>query len=227
MPASRSLTALSAVLALAIAGGAATSSYLVRSGDTLSGIAARTGRTVGELVEANDLVDADRIFIGQHLRLPARATAGATGARMPMRLVSAPERLELVPAFRRWSAANGLPTDLLMAMTWMESGWQNGAVSEVGAVGIGQLLPSTTDFIRDVLIGVGSLDPAVPEHNIRMSARYLRWLLKGTRGEVRTALAGYYQGPHSVWTRGAYPSTVAYVDAVLRLRPGFAGLARG
>lgn len=226
MPASRLLTALGAVLALAIAGGAATSSYLVRSGDTLSGIAARTGRTVGELVEANDLVDADRIFVGQRLRVPDRATAAGT-TRMPVRLVSAPERLDLVPAFRRWAAANGIPADLLMAMTWMESGWQNGAVSSVGAVGIGQLLPSTTDFIRDVLIGVGTLDPTVPEHNIRMSARYLRWLLKGTRGEVRTALAGYYQGPHSVWTRGAYPSTVAYVDAVLRLRPGFTALARG
>jgi N-acetylmuramoyl-L-alanine amidase len=108
-----------------------------------------------------------------------------------------------------------------MATTWLESGWQNDVVSSVGAYGIGQLMPGTVRFIRTELIGLESLDPRVPEHNIRMSARYLRWLLERANGDVRLALAGYYQGPASVRAVGALPSTVAYVNGVLALRGRF------
>lgn len=45
----------------------------VRSGDTLSWIAEVHGVTTHELAERNDLEDADRIAVGQRLRLPADA----------------------------------------------------------------------------------------------------------------------------------------------------------
>ncbi|MBW8826383.1 MAG: LysM peptidoglycan-binding domain-containing protein [Acidobacteria bacterium] len=221
-----SATALSSLLALALAGSAATTTYTVRRGDTLSAIASRTGRSVGELAAANRLRDPNRIYEGQHLTVPERVALAVASPSAPLRLISAPERLDLVPLFRRWSAANGLPVDLLMAMTWLESGWQNSVVSGKGALGIGQLMPATVDFVRSVLIGVDGLDPGVPEHNIRMSARYLGWLIKQAGGDVRLALAGYYQGPRSVRDRGPIPATVAYVDGVLGLRPGFATLVR-
>ena len=44
--------------------------YTVQAGDTMSGIAARFGSTVDELVQANRLVDFDRLQIGQRLRIP-------------------------------------------------------------------------------------------------------------------------------------------------------------
>ena len=44
--------------------------YTVQAGDTLSGIARRFGLTVDELVQANRLVDLDRMQIGQQLRIP-------------------------------------------------------------------------------------------------------------------------------------------------------------
>lgn len=49
------------------------SGYTVVSGDTLSGIAAAHGTTVAELVALNNIVNPDRINVGQWLTLPATA----------------------------------------------------------------------------------------------------------------------------------------------------------
>jgi soluble lytic murein transglycosylase-like protein len=204
--------------ALALPGGKAASTpartYVVAEGDNLTTIARRHGVTVTDLARANDLDVRKLLRLGTRLAVPV--PAARTG--FPARLLASPERLALVPHFVRWSRANGLPPDLVMATTWLESGWQNGAVSSVGALGIGQLMPGTVRFIRHDLIGVDSLDPRIPDHNIRMSARYLRFLLHRTDGDVRSALAGYYQGPGSVDRVGALPGTVAYVNGVLALR---------
>jgi len=45
--------------------------YTVQAGDTLSGIAARFGLTVDELVQANRLVDPDSLQIGQQITIPS------------------------------------------------------------------------------------------------------------------------------------------------------------
>ena len=45
-------------------------SYTVKTGDTLSSIAARTGTSVNALMQANGIRDANRIYAGQTLRLP-------------------------------------------------------------------------------------------------------------------------------------------------------------
>jgi soluble lytic murein transglycosylase-like protein len=198
--------------------------HVVAAGDNLSTVASRYGVSVATLAQANRLDPRRVLRLGARLTVPAAPGAGAVaGSGYPARLLASPSRLALVPHFRHWAKANGLPPDLVMATTWLESGWQNDVVSKVGAYGIGQLMPDTVRFIRSDLIGVGSLDPRVPEHNIRMSARYLRWLLERADGNVRVALAGYYQGPASVQTIGAQPGTVAYVDGVQALRRFFAG----
>jgi soluble lytic murein transglycosylase-like protein len=211
----RSSATVVAVFALAAGASAA---YTVRPGDTLTGIASRHGVTVSELARTNGISNPNLVQIGRSLEIPARPGAGG----YPLALRRAPDRLSLVPHFRWWAAANNIPADLLMAMTWLESGWQNSIVSPKGAVGIGQLMPTTTEFIRSELIGVPTLDPRVPEQNIRLSARYLRWLLARANGDVRRALATYYQGPRSVETIGMYRDTVLYVDGVLALRKYFA-----
>ena len=175
----------------------------------------------------NAISNPDRISIGQTLRLPAGADEesmlalyAARYPRLPRSISSNPERLRLVPIFEKWAAANGIPADLLMAMAYQESGWQNDVVSSAGAVGIGQLLPTTSDWIASELIGRPELDPDDPEDNIRMSARFLRWLIIRMGSESR-ALAGYFQGPTSVSARGTYAVTDAYVASVTAGRARF------
>jgi soluble lytic murein transglycosylase-like protein len=61
----------------------------------------------------------------------------------------------------------------------------------------------------------------VPEHNIRMSARFLRYLLDQTGGRADTALAAYYQGLRSVRERGIFGETRQYVATIMAVRPSF------
>ncbi|HXH57235.1 transglycosylase SLT domain-containing protein [Iamia sp.] len=195
-------------------------SYTVRPGETLSGIALQHGTSVAALAAANGLADPDRVRHGTTLTIPAAgtATAGGVTADLPARLRESPARQAHIATFDRWAAANGVPADLLKAMTWLESGWQNDVVSSTGAVGIGQLMPDTVDFM-ELLIGA-DLDPDVVEDNIRMSARYLRWLLDRF-STTSDALAGYYQGPTSVERQGLLAETETYVADVLALRRRF------
>ena len=60
--------------------------YRVRRGDTLGGIARRFGASVAELQRANRLPRADRIYIGQRLRIPQRGAGPATPR--PVRLAA-------------------------------------------------------------------------------------------------------------------------------------------
>ncbi len=50
--------------------------YTVRSGDTLSGIAARFGTTVASLVALNGITTPDRIYTGQQVRIRGGTAAG-------------------------------------------------------------------------------------------------------------------------------------------------------
>ena len=208
--------------------------HVVAPGETLSHIAARYGVTVRALAEANGIADVHRITAGQRLAIPgpragsgdrppptAGASLGASSnvdtSRFPALLQASPDRLALVPRFQHWAEVYGVPLDLLMAMTWLESGWQDDVVSSAGAMGIGQLMPDTVTWMRDVIIGE-PLDPFDADDNIRMSAAYLRWLLDRTGGDPATALAGYYQGLGAVRSVGIFPSTRVYVADVLAFR---------
>lgn len=205
-------------------GGATT--YTVKAGDTLSEIAAAAGISTRSLVEANGIGDAHLIRVGQKLRLPAGSQAvsadpAAGYNKLPSRLRANPDRLTLIPSFEKWSNHYGVPADLVMAVAYRESGWQTGVVSPKGAIGVGQILPRTADWIAGDLIQIPELDPYDPDDNIRMSARFLSWLI-GYMGSTDAALAGYYQGPGSVAARGYYDDTRAYIENIGQIRRLFA-----
>ena len=211
--------------------------HVVRVGETLSGIAGQFHLSTAALVQANRITNPDRVYVGTRLTIPALGSGGSSGSSssagaaaftgptsggstsLPQRLQNSPSRLALMPTFDQWSAAYGVPADLVKAVTWLESGWQQGVVSSTGAIGIGQLMPITVVTVNR-LMGT-SLNPWVPRENIRMSARYLALLLSTTGGDTNRALAGYYQGLASVARNGLYPSTIAYVNGVQALRSRF------
>jgi soluble lytic murein transglycosylase-like protein len=100
------------------------------------------------------------------------------------------------------SRRTGLPVDLLLAVIQVESSGNAFALSEVGAMGLMQLMPATAEAIAEESgvhwMGTQSLfDPAT---NLRLGACYLRKLVD-RYGDVSTALAAYNWGPTRIASR--------------------------
>ena len=103
----------------------------------------------------------------------------------------------------------GVDPRLLAAITQAESGFNPGALSGAGAVGLTQLMPGTAS-------GLG-VDPTDPVANLAGGARYLAGQLDSF-GRVDLAVAAYNAGPGAVRQAGGvpdYPETQAYVRRVL------------
>jgi hypothetical protein len=147
-----------------------------------------------------------------------RSPSGPAG--LPPALMAHPERLALRPLFVRWAHSYQVPADLVQAIAWQESGWQNDVVSSADARGIGQLLPQTAAFVNR-LLGT-QLKLTVAEDNIRMEVRYLAYLLQATGGQLCGAVASYYQGFATLERIGVLRDTQVYVQSVLGMRAKFA-----
>ena len=116
----------------------------------------------------------------------------------------------------RWSAHYGIDPSLARALAWMESGYNNDVVSSVGAQGVMQLLPSTWDYVEQVLIRAKVSHDA--EGNVHVGLAYLNHLLDAFNGDEQLALAAWYQGERSVKATGPYKVSKAFVADVLALK---------
>jgi soluble lytic murein transglycosylase-like protein len=176
--------------------------HLVRSGDTLTAIAARCETTVRALERANGLRPGGFLLIGTRLRIPAGARhVPGTGVR---------------GSIDRWAAHYGVDPHLARALAWMESGFQPAIRSPVGAWGVMQVTPATWDYVEGILIGYPV--PRSADGNVRIGLAYLSHLLHAFGGSERLALGAYYQGPASVRTRGLLRETRAFVADVQALK---------
>jgi LysM repeat protein len=178
--------------------------HVVRVGDTLTAIAAAHGTTIGALARANRIDPAKPIVIGQRLRLPV-ATASLVSAHIDVR-----SKLDA------WSARLGVDPHLVRALAWMESGFQTRIVSNAGARGILQTLPSTRQYVENVI--AGRRIPNTVDGDIEVGILYLRHLLQVFHGNSTLALAGWYQGELAVKEYGLYEVTKPFVANVLALR---------
>jgi LysM repeat protein len=193
--------------------------YTVRAGESFSAIGARFGISAGALARANRLRVTSVVHPGRVLLVPVTLPAGLP-AHLPADLLAHVDRLLLYPLFVKAAKDANVAVDLLMATAYVESGWLQSAVSATGAIGIGQLRPETAAWVAAVLLRQGGLDPARPADNLRLSARFLRYLLD-TMPDTRTALAAYYQGPGSVTREGITATGRAYAAKILAVRPAF------
>ncbi|EMH4649271.1 lytic transglycosylase domain-containing protein [Klebsiella oxytoca] len=117
----------------------------------------------------------------------------------------------------------GLPGGLLSSLSAAESGGDPYAVSPKGAKGPFQFMDGTA---RD--LGLKGMDVYDPHKSADAAARYLRYLLDATGGDLEKALASYNWGLGNVQKKGMdnLPSeTRNYVPKVMAgMRPG-AGMA--
>lgn len=177
--------------------------HRVQAGDSLSAIAARYGTTVRLLAQTNDLDLNSVIVPGQRLAIPSTLAASR----------SYPEVRRLI---NRLSNRYGLDSRLVRALAWVESGFQQDAVSSAGAVGVMQITPPTWEFVETVLIG--KRVRRTTAGNIRVGIVYLRFLLNEFNGDVRLALGAYNQGLHAVRKRGLFNETERFVKTVVAHR---------
>ena len=199
------------------AGSVATVTYTVRSGDSLTGIARTYDVSVVSLLSANSLRGDAVIHPGQRIAVPGVTMPTKLPARLPGDIRSVPARLRLLPVFQAEAARYSLSADLLMALAYTESAWRSGIVSSAGAIGIGQLLPATAAWVASDLLGLPRLDPRRPEDNIRMSARFLRWLLDRWPSE-KLALAAYFEGGRTVSKAGPSRGAQRYARIIEQRR---------
>ena len=180
-----------------------TVTYTVRSGDSLTSIAARYGVTATVLGAANGIRNPDLVRIGQVLTVPVAPPATVQALLL------------------KFSRVYKVDPALVQALAWQESGWQQRVVSELGAIGVMQIMPGTGRFTGEVLLQ-RSVDTANLEHNVEAGVAFLGYLLNQAGGDEKLAVAGYYQGLRSVRTKGMTADTKHYVANVMALRQRFA-----
>jgi len=184
--------------------------YVVEPGDTLSAIAARYGVTVAAIQEANGLGESDLIFAGENLVIPSEAPADPL-ASLP---AEPPHDPDLEAILEEFAAAEGLDPGLVKALAYVESSWNQGARSSVGAVGVMQLMPETSAWLEQDVFHYELNEEESVYDNVKAGTRLLRILVDSSGGDIDSALASYYQGQGATSAGIMYDDTKGYVRFV-------------
>ncbi len=158
--------------------------------------------------------------------VPSRADARVVPG-FAARVQSARSRVPASPWDREIAilgARYGVPSDLIQAVAWVESGYDPQAVSAKGAMGLMQLMPETARRY-------GVRQPFDPYESLRAGTALLRDLLDAFDGDMTLALAAYNAGAGAVQRHGGvpdYPETRAYLERIAsRLGAGRKTFAAG
>jgi hypothetical protein len=116
------------------------------------------------------------------------------------------------------ASLQGIPAALIHAVIRVESGYDPGAISSAGAIGLMQLMPATASAL-------GVAHPFDPVENIMGGARFLRILMDSFDGDLARALAAYHAGPRAVRRAGGVAPTTTTRDYVLAVLRGCRGVS--
>ena len=94
------------------------------------------------------------------------------------------------------SLNNGIDKTVVFAVIKVESGFNERAVSDKGAVGLMQITPKTAEYIA-ALKGISDYDLFLPKTNIDFGVFYIKYLLNKF-GNIKTALIAYNAGEGNV-----------------------------
>ncbi|WP_314192598.1 LysM peptidoglycan-binding domain-containing protein [uncultured Arthrobacter sp.] len=218
-------------------------SYVIKSGDTLSGIAARHGVKLADILSANRLKVTSIIYPGQKLAIPGKAAvqpassvtplvpSSFLGYTYPAAVVSSANKNKAllnaspVPSLAQMQSIvadtarrMGVDPALAQAFAYQESGFNQRAVSPANAIGTMQVIPSSGEWASD-LVG-RKLNLLDPYDNATAGVAIIRQLIR-TSKSLDYAIAGYYQGQYSVNKHGMYTDTKRYVAAIKAHRKNF------
>jgi len=193
--------------------------YEVKADDTLSHIAIQFDVSVEALQEANQISDVRLIRPGQKLQVPGAKLPPSEPQAQAVRRPPVDPQLEGV--FEAAAAEQGLNPRMVKAVAWLESGWQQHAVSPAGAIGIMQLTPVTAQWLEQSVFGFPLNEDVSVVDNVKMGTRYLRLLLDATGGDEDKAIASYYQGYGATAAGKMYEETKQYVQIVRSVQANY------
>lgn len=183
--------------------------HVVQPGDMLSALASTYGVALNALAQTNSIANPNYIYVGEVLTIPA------------VTLEQQVNHTEAEQILRNAEVEFGIPHGLLLALGWMESGFQQGIVSYAGAIGLLQLLPDTADWAMQQFVPDATNWRSSATDNARLGAAALSFYLRFFGGDERLALGAYYQGLRSVLTVGLYGESEHYADTILAAVPEF------
>lgn len=220
--------------------------YTVKPGDTPSELAVRFHAWTAELIEMNGsvlhvgeriripvvlaAVAQDRQRDREH-RTPDRnakpdrrpstkhSTKSSTQSSLEQQLAQRadPSRSKVRAIIEATCRRYGVDPQLALAVSWQEAGWQQHHVSSADAIGAMQIIPTTGEWMSDVL--GRRLDLLDVRDNVTAGVVLLKVLTDAA--PQRQAIAGYYQGLAGVRKYGMYDDTKRYVANVLYLKRRF------
>lgn len=123
----------------------------------------------------------------------------------------AEEAANISNAIVRYSKDYNVNPKLVTALMRRESKFNPRALSSSGAMGLGQLLPSTCKGLK--------IDDGFDiDQNAQGTVRYIKSLLDRFNGKVAPAIAGYLEGPNAVTRQGGFSDhTKGYVEDILTI----------
>ncbi|MGA8273614.1 MAG: lytic transglycosylase domain-containing protein [Candidatus Sulfotelmatobacter sp.] len=120
----------------------------------------------------------------------------------------APARIEAEYYVTAYAQHYGVPVTFVRAIIARESNWRPCALSPKGALGVMQLMRGTAD-------GLGLINRCNIDQNVAGGVRYLAWLMKRFRSDLRLVAAAYYAGHGVIDRRGlAYRNSDVFAYVV-------------
>lgn len=213
-----------------------TSTYTVKSGDTLGGIAHTHDMKLSTLLNLNpEVSNSSPLQIGTKLKVSGSAVAPTSGKKDKIGNTFAgrtyedhvvrdansnkdyldstgvPGRGEMKSLITSTAKSMGVDPSLALAHAYQESGFNMRAVSPANAVGAMQVLPSTADWMGSRL--GQDLNVLNPRDNVVAGVALIAYNLENT-DNLDNAIASYYQGLGGVRKYGMYDDTKRYVASV-------------
>ena len=157
----------------------------------LAGVGVSGALLMGSLVGTTGLAHATPMHPAHHHTASVQmATQRAASSQMSTAPVSYTMNADYVGTARQAAAAAGISPDLFVRQIQQESGFNPGAVSPSGAVGIAQFMPGTASSM-----GVNPYDPTSALYG---GAHLMANLSAQFGGNYAKALAAYNGGPGAV-----------------------------